>query len=398
MNAVTPGGRAGSIVERISTRYGITDSKMFWDTLKSTVFKTKDGGAPSNEEMMTLLVVAEQYGLNPFTREIYAFPDKKAGIVPVVGVDGWIRIVNSHPQFDGIEFQYSEKLVQIDEHHRPAPEWCMCIIHRKDRALPIKVQEYLDEVYRPPFTGRGRNNEEYQVNGPWQSHTKRFLRHKALIQCARVAFGFSGIHDEDEAEDIAATAASGGRIIDHQPADGTQAETKPAATAKLDALSSPKAEARADFVEQAQQRQPEPARQEAKQQAASKQSAPKAQAEAKPAPEPEQQEPAPLQGEVQNPLSFISLDGEVWYFERLDEMRSAFEDELERATSVEQLAQFEAVNKGMGAAVIGAGGDMTPFQDALHEVRKALTPKGAPPPMQAAAKPATTGGLFSEES
>ena len=28
------------------------------------------------------------------------------------------------------------------------------------------------------------------------------LRHKALIQCARIAFGFSGIYDEDEAHRI----------------------------------------------------------------------------------------------------------------------------------------------------------------------------------------------------
>jgi hypothetical protein len=29
----------------------------------------------------------------------------------------------------------------------------------------------------------------------------RMLRHKALMQCARYAFGFSGITDEDEAAD-----------------------------------------------------------------------------------------------------------------------------------------------------------------------------------------------------
>ena len=28
------------------------------------------------------------------------------------------------------------------------------------------------------------------------------LRHKALIQCARVAFGFSGVYDEDDARQI----------------------------------------------------------------------------------------------------------------------------------------------------------------------------------------------------
>ena len=27
----------------------------------------------------------------------------------------------------------------------------LVIIHRKDRARPIVVREYLDEVYRPPF-------------------------------------------------------------------------------------------------------------------------------------------------------------------------------------------------------------------------------------------------------
>jgi hypothetical protein len=30
----------------------------------------------------------------------------------------------------------------------------------------------------------------------------RMLRHKALIQAARLAFGFSGIYDQDEAERI----------------------------------------------------------------------------------------------------------------------------------------------------------------------------------------------------
>jgi hypothetical protein len=37
---------------------------------------------------------------------------------------------------------------------------------------------------------------------PWQTHPKRMLRHKALIQCARLAFGFVGIYDQDEAERI----------------------------------------------------------------------------------------------------------------------------------------------------------------------------------------------------
>src|SRR3546814_4773792 len=58
-------------------------------------------GQVSDAQMTALLIVANQYALNPWTKEIYAFPDKNNGIVPVVGVDGWARIINSHQQFDG---------------------------------------------------------------------------------------------------------------------------------------------------------------------------------------------------------------------------------------------------------------------------------------------------------
>ena len=146
--------------------------------------------------MAALMVVANQYGLNPFTRELFAFPDKQNGIVPVVGVDGWSRIINSHPQFDGIEFHYADEFVTMPG-AKPAPEWIECHIYRKDRSRPIVVREYLDEVYRASFKGKYG-----EVTGPWQTHTKRFLRHKSMIQCARLAFGYGGIYDQDEAERI----------------------------------------------------------------------------------------------------------------------------------------------------------------------------------------------------
>jgi hypothetical protein len=69
-------------------------------------------------------------------------------------------------------------------------ESCTCIIHRKDRSHPVRVTEYMSECRRPNV-------------GPWTSHPRRMLRHKAMIQCARLAFGYSGIYDQDEAERIA---------------------------------------------------------------------------------------------------------------------------------------------------------------------------------------------------
>ena len=165
--------------------------------LKATAFQ----GDVSDSQMAALMVVANQYGLNPWTKEIYAFPDKKNGIVPVVGVDGWSRIINSHPMFDGMEYRYSEEMVTPKGAKSKCHAWVECVIFRKDRDHPIAVREYLDEAYRPPFEREGRNGA-YTIDGPWQTHPKRFLRHKATIQCARLAFGFVGIYEQDEAERI----------------------------------------------------------------------------------------------------------------------------------------------------------------------------------------------------
>lgn len=205
---IESGNSKGGLVRRMAQRFGVDETKLL-STLKNTAFRVKNGEA-TNEQMMALMVVADQYRLNPFTKEIYAFPDKQNGIVPVVGVDGWSRIINEHPEFDGMDFRQSEDIVTM-EGAKPCPEWIECVMYRKDRQHPIVVREYLDECYREPFTGQGKNGS-YQVTGPWQTHTKRFLRHKTMIQASRIAFGFAGIYDPDEAERINESQAAEARV------------------------------------------------------------------------------------------------------------------------------------------------------------------------------------------
>lgn len=185
--------KSKSLVIRIADKYGVDGAKLF-QTLKSTAFKPRgrDTVEATDAQMMALLIVADQYGLNPFTKEIVAFPGGGGEITPVVSVDGWSRIINEHPAFNGVEFVYSDNLVQ-EPGSKVCPDWIEAVIHRNDRGQPTRIREYLDETYQPQ---RGK------FTGPWQSHTKRMLRHKALIQCARVAFGFAGIYDPDEAERI----------------------------------------------------------------------------------------------------------------------------------------------------------------------------------------------------
>lgn len=172
-----------SALQILASRLNVDNDKLL-SALKNTVFK----GA-TNEELMVLTVVANEYGLNPLVKELYAFPAKGGGIVPVVSIDGWLRMVNDHPQMDGLETEYLQESGALIA--------CTCKIHRKDRAHPTIATEFLAECKR--------NTD------PWKME-HRMLRHKAIIQCARIAFGFSGIHDEEEGREIA-DAARKERIV-----------------------------------------------------------------------------------------------------------------------------------------------------------------------------------------
>jgi phage recombination protein Bet len=183
--ATLPTQQQPSLIQKFAGRYSVEPTKLL-AALKATAFHQPNAEV-TNEQMISLLVVADQYKLNPFTRELFAFPDRnKGGIVPIVSVDGWSRIINEHPGFAGIEFEYGPEAEGAK--FKGASAWIDCIIHRSDRMTPTRVRERMVECYRD--------------TGPWNSHPGRMLRHKAMIQAARVAFGFAGIYDEDEGKRI----------------------------------------------------------------------------------------------------------------------------------------------------------------------------------------------------
>jgi phage recombination protein Bet len=166
----------------MATRFSMEPAE-FERTLRATVVPAN----VSTEQFAAFLVVAKKYQLDPITKQIYAFPAKGGGIQPIVSIDGWMFLINSHPQFDGMEFED-----QLDE--RGAIVSITCRMFRKDRAHPVSVTEYMAECRRS--------------TDPWKQWPARMLRHKAAIQAARYAFGFSGIVDPDEAERTVAADAS----------------------------------------------------------------------------------------------------------------------------------------------------------------------------------------------
>lgn len=173
-----PGAR--SVLLDMSDRYGM-EPTAFEATLRATVVPRECSPA----QFAAFLLVAKEYKLNPILKEIYAFPSK-GGIQPIVGVDGWANLINSHPAFDGMDFE---------DHFNQAGDLVSitCKMHRKDRTHAITATEYLAECKRG--------------TEPWKQWPRRMLRHKAMIQAARYAFSFAGIIDPDEAERFAGEMA-----------------------------------------------------------------------------------------------------------------------------------------------------------------------------------------------
>lgn len=162
------------VIDGLAKHYNM-EKAHFLQVMKATIMK---GANVSNEDVAAFCLVAKEHGLNPFTKEIFAFPSG-GGIQPIVSIDGWMKLINSHPDFDGMEFADTMgpdgKLVSIT-----------CKMFRKGRAHPVSVTEYMAECFRQTPT--------------WKQWPARMLRHKTAIQAARYCFGFAGIMEPDEAE------------------------------------------------------------------------------------------------------------------------------------------------------------------------------------------------------
>lgn len=193
--AEAPKGALAAMAARIGA-----EPQELLTTLQQGVFKD---AKPA--EFQALVITAQEYQLNPILKELYAFPAKGGGIVPIVSIDGWLKIINRQPKLDGLSVEMSSDGSEAT-----------CTIHVKDREHPVVVTEYLDECKR--------NTE------PWKTMPRRMLRHKAIIQAARVAFGIGGVFDEDEGKD-----AAGMRDVT-PPA--TKARAKVSATAEFPTVDS----------------------------------------------------------------------------------------------------------------------------------------------------------------
>lgn len=168
------------LLQQLADRYGV-EPEIFRRTVSAVAMPSPH----TDEELISCLIVANEHDLNPLTKEIHFMRDKTGRIHPIVGVDGWVKKLNTHPQFDGFDFEHERdkdgKLLAVT-----------CRVYRKDRAHPVVATELLSECIRLPGAGKGPN--------AWSMTPSRMLRHRALMQATRYAVGFAGAMDQDEFE------------------------------------------------------------------------------------------------------------------------------------------------------------------------------------------------------
>lgn len=119
--------------------------------------------------LLALLRIARQHHLDPLKEEVALALYDDCHWQAYITVEGYSKLLNNHPAFDGIVF------TQSPETTNGIPIWMECTIHRKDRSCPIVVREYFEEV---------KGDQAI-----WQKMPRRMLRHRVMQQCARLAVG-----------------------------------------------------------------------------------------------------------------------------------------------------------------------------------------------------------------
>ncbi len=152
--------------EQPTSRY---DDAQIIATIKQTVCK----GA-TDAQLQMFLQICKRTGLDPFLKEIWFVAEKS---IIMAARDGYLRVANEHPQFDGIEtrVERDEKLVPIK---------AVCTVWRKDRTHPTICEAYYSE---------------YKSGSPvWSKYPSAMISKVAEVLALKRSFAINGVVSEEE--------------------------------------------------------------------------------------------------------------------------------------------------------------------------------------------------------
>jgi hypothetical protein len=127
-------------------------------------------GRPSELLQHQVKYLIDFYKINPLLGDLKIIYQQSQWL-PHITMDGWMKMINQHPAFCGIDFRESDQLIE------GVPEWVSCTIYRQDRVIPITIREYYVELK--------------QESSLWNEIPRRMLRFRSMQQCARLALGLS---------------------------------------------------------------------------------------------------------------------------------------------------------------------------------------------------------------
>lgn len=138
-------------------------------TIKATVCK----GA-SDAQLRMFLEICKRTGLDPFLREIWFVAE--TGVI-MAGRDGYLRVANEHPMFDGME-------TRVERTEQGIPIKAICSVWRKDRAHPITCEAFFNE---------------YAKQSPvWRQYKSAMIGKVAEVLALKRSFSINGVVTEEE--------------------------------------------------------------------------------------------------------------------------------------------------------------------------------------------------------
>ena len=195
----------------IANSTGVTPEEVK-EVLKGMIVsgKQQHGATATDAEMTVVSSIFAKYDLNPFVREGHAFVSG-GKLQVIIGLDGWLKIANRDPNFDGYEqtenFDEKGELISVTTK-----------IYVKGRKYPTPHTEWMKEAF-------------VSTSPAWKKYPFRMLAGKSLGQCVRKAFGISEVVDDDEAARITGarqekdiTPANSAPSIDWQAINDMMAE------------------------------------------------------------------------------------------------------------------------------------------------------------------------------
>jgi phage recombination protein Bet len=203
----------------VSERAEIALSRSDWsDKEKQKLLKNTVAAGTTDVEFAMFRELCIATGLNPFRREIWCIVTESARgrqVQIMTGINGYFQVANSHPQFDGLEWE-------VERTEKGALVSATAKVWRKDRRLP-SVGRALWKEFSKPY-------------GNWKSMEEHMLLKCAKAIALREAFPqeLGGTYTEDEMPSEF-SAESVGKTVAEVVAAGWN-EKKPESTYKHFAL------------------------------------------------------------------------------------------------------------------------------------------------------------------